>query len=263
METSEDVVLFERRGRVALLSLNRPDRRNAVNADLSRRLGDLMAQCAADEEVSAIVLTGAGPVFCAGADLKSVISGESIYDEEHRDRGFAGFVSHYVDKPVIAAVNGSALGGGTEIVLACDLAVMANDAKLGLPEVQRGLVASGGGVIRMPGQIPPKIAAELILTGAPIDAEAALRWGLVNAVVERSELVDTALELAQRIAANAPLAVRAAKRIMHRRKEFGSDWAPDLWAMNIAESSAVRASDDALEGARAFAEKRPPRWTGR
>ncbi|SHU39445.1 short chain enoyl-CoA hydratase [Mycobacteroides abscessus subsp. abscessus] len=257
-----DVVTSHRDGRIAVLTLNRPAQRNAVNAAVARTLGDLLAACATDDDVAAIVLTGAGPTFCAGADLKAVAAGESIYDEEHRERGFAGLVSHFVDKPIIAAVNGFALGGGTEIVLACDLAVLSAEAHLGLPEVRRGLIAAAGGVLRLPEQIPPKIAAHMLLTGEPISAGDALRWGLVNAVSPPDSVLDDAITLAKRVAANAPLAVRTSKRMMAHRNNFGSSWSPDLWVVNAAEAATIRASADALEGARAFAEKRAPRWAG-
>ncbi|HLS79112.1 MAG TPA: enoyl-CoA hydratase-related protein, partial [Nocardia sp.] len=162
----------------------------------------------------------------------------------------------------IAAVNGFALGDGTEIVLACDLAVMSDQATLGLPEVKRGLVAAAGGLLRLPRQIPHKIALEMALTGAPIDADTALRWGLVNRVVSADQVLARALELAETIAANAPLAVRASKRIIHRSADFGSDWEQPIWQMNMEQTMPVFLSKDAAEGPRAFAEKREPRWRG-
>lgn len=255
-----DVVL-ERRGHVALITLNRPAAMNAVNASMSRALGDAMSELASDDRLRAAVVTGAGRAFCAGADLKEVAAGRTVYDVAHPERGFAGFVRHFVDKPVIAAVNGFALGGGTEIVLACDIAVMSEDAQLGLPEVTRGLVAAAGGLLRLHRQIPPKLAAEAIFTGEPLSAETALLWGLVNHVVSEGEVLGTAMEIAERIAANAPLAVRASKRIM-MRSATGSDWELPLWEMNEAEFRDVRSSEDAREGAVAFAQKRAPRWEG-
>jgi crotonobetainyl-CoA hydratase len=254
-------VLLERRGHVAVITLNRPTAMNAVNAALSQALGDAMAELAGDDHLRVGVVTGAGRAFCAGADLKELAAGRTVHDLAHPERGFAGFVRHFVDKPVIAAVNGFALGGGTEIVLACDLAVMSQEAKLGLPEVSRGLVAAAGGLLRLHRQIPPKVAAEAAFTGEPLTAETALRWGLVNHVVPPGEVLGTALAVAEKIATNAPLAVRASKRIM-MRSATGSDWDASVWEMNEAEFRGVRASEDAREGATAFAQKREPRWVG-
>ncbi|WP_406034295.1 crotonase/enoyl-CoA hydratase family protein [Nocardioides sp. NBC_00163] len=259
--TSNEPVLVERQGPVALITLNRPAAMNAINADLSRALGAAIAEFAADADLRVAVLTGAGRAFCAGADLKELAAGRTVLDADHPERGFAGFVRHFVDKPVIAAINGFALGGGTEILLACDLAVMSSEARLGLPEVKRGLVAAAGGVLRLHRQIPPKVAAEAVFTGEPLDAQTALRWGLVNSVVPPEDVRKEALELAQRIAANAPVAVRASKRMM-MRSAAGSDWDPSMWEMNEAEFAVVRDSQDAREGARAFAEKRVPEWVG-
>lgn len=254
-------VLLERRGPVALITLHRPEAMNAVNADVSRALGAAVAELASDPDLRVGVVTGAGRAFCAGADLKELAAGRTVHDLEHPERGFAGFVRHFVDKPLIAAVNGFALGGGTEILLACDLAVMSSEAQLGLPEVRRGLVAAAGGVLRLHRQIPPKIAAQAVFSGEPLDAQTALQWGLVNSVVPPHEVLETAIEMAERIARNAPLAVQASKRMM-MRSATGSDWDPSTWAMNEAEFAVVRASRDAHEGATAFAQKRVPEWVG-
>jgi len=254
-------VLVERRGPVVIITLNRPEAMNAINASLAQALGDALEEFATDASLRAAVLTGAGRAFCAGADLKELAAGRSVHDASHPERGFAGLVRHFVDKPIIAAVNGFALGGGTEMVLACDLAVMGEETSLGLPEVKRGLVAAAGGLLRLHRQIPPKVAAEAIFTGASIDASTALRWGLVNRVVPSAEVVETALALAEAIADNAPLAVRASKRIM-MLSASGSDWDPRMWDMNESEFAAVRASGDAREGATAFSEKRHPVWIG-
>jgi crotonobetainyl-CoA hydratase len=258
----EPAALLERRGAVALITLNRPRAMNAVNAALSRDLGDALAVLADDPELRVGVITGAGRAFCAGADLKELAAGRSISDDAHPERGFAGMVRHFVDKPLIAAVNGFALGLGTEIVLACDLAVAGEEAALGLPEVTRGLVAAAGGVLRLHRQVPPKVAAEAVFTGRPLDPHTALRWGLVNRVVAPDRVLDVALELAETIAANAPLAVRASKRIMARSAATGSDWDAAAWEMSAEEAASVKASRDAREGATAFAQKRRPQWTG-
>jgi crotonobetainyl-CoA hydratase len=254
--------LLERRGHIAVITLNRPAAMNAVNSALSIAVGDALAEIAADPSIRAGVITGAGRAFCAGADLKEIAAGRSVYDPNHLERGFAGFVRHFVDKPLIAAVNGFALGGGTEIVLACDLAVVSDQATFGLPEVTRGLIAGAGGLLRLHRQIPAKVAAEAVLTGAPMDAQAALRWGLVNRVVPPGEVLGTALDLATVIAANAPLAVRASKRVIARSAETGSDWGDVAWEMNNFEFTEVRSSKDAREGATAFSQKRRPEWSG-
>ncbi|WP_330255581.1 crotonase/enoyl-CoA hydratase family protein [Nocardia sp. NBC_00565] len=257
-----EAATLHRQGHIAIITLNRPEAMNAVNSALSIAVGAALEQLAADRELRVGVITGAGRAFCAGADLKELARGNGIHDPAHPEYGFAGLVQHFVDKPLIAAVNGFALGGGTEIVLACDLAVMSADAELGLPEVKRGLFAAAGGVLRLPRQIPPKIAHEMVLTGTSIDAAAAAQWGLVNRVVPAEQVLSSAVQLAETIAANAPLSVRASKRIMHRVNEFGSDWDTPIWEMSMREAAPIFAGKDALEGPRAFAEKRAPRWCG-
>lgn len=261
MHDQAQPVLLERRGAVAIITLNRPEAMNAINSAVARGLGDAVAEFAADDDLRVAVITGAGRAFCAGADLKVLATGDSVADADHPERGFAGFVRHFVDKPVIAAVNGFALGGGTEIVLTCDLAIMGESTSLGLPEVGRGLVAAAGGLLRLHRQVPPKLASEAIYTGAPIPAATALQWGLVNRVVPDAEVVPAALELAERIGDNAPLAVRASKRIMTGSVAV-SDWDPAVWELNDREFAYVQSSDDFREGAAAFAEKRRPKWTG-
>ncbi|MFI6169806.1 crotonase/enoyl-CoA hydratase family protein [Nocardia sp. NPDC051052] len=253
---------LERKGHIAVITLNRPEAMNAVNAELSSAVGAALDELATDPELRVGVITGAGRAFCAGADLKELARGNVIHDTAHPEYGFAGLVQHFVDKPLIAAVNGFALGGGTEIVLASDLAVMSEDAALGLPEVTRGLVAAAGGLLRLPRAVPPKIALEMALTGTPIDAASAAHWGLVNRVVPADQVLTVALELAATIAANAPMSVRASKRIMHRVNDFGSDWDTPIWQMSLEEAGPVFISKDALEGPRAFAEKRAPQWRG-
>ena len=253
---------LERRGAVGLITLNRPDAMNAVDADLSTAVGEALETLQADPRIRVAVITGSGRAFCAGADLKELAAGRDIGAREHPEWGFAGLVRHFIDKPLIAAVNGFALGGGTEIILACDLAVVGEDAELGLPEVRRGLVAAAGGLLRLPRQVPLKISLEMALTGRPIAARVAEQWGLVNRVVPQSEVLDTALALADTIAANAPLSVRASKRVIHDVAAFGADWSDEIWAMNRRRTKEVFASADAAEGPRAFAEKRAPLWRG-
>ncbi|MBN9792576.1 MULTISPECIES: crotonase/enoyl-CoA hydratase family protein [unclassified Pseudonocardia] len=255
--------LYERRGHIGLITLNRPRAMNAVNADLSAAAGDALAAAAVDDEVRAIVITGAGRGFCAGADLKEVARGRRIDDRDHPERGFAGLVRQWVDKPTIAAVNGFALGGGTEIVLACDLAVIDETASLGLPEVTRGLVAAAGGVIRLARQIPQKVALEAVLTGEPISAARAHELGLVNRVAPAGTALEVALATAGVVAGNAPLSVRHSKRVVHRSRDAGSDWDDAAWALSDEAMTTVFGSRDAREGPTAFAEKRAPRWEGR
>lgn len=259
-------VLVERRGHVMIVTLNRPEARNAINEAVWLGAGEALADAERDVEVRVVIITGAGDQsFCAGADLKALSRGERIApaDADKVAWGFAGIVSHAISKPLIAAVNGTALGGGTEIALACDLVVAAEGASFGLPEVKRGILAGAGGAFRLVQQLPKKLAMEMLLTGDPIDAARALEAGLVNAVVPRGELLDAALKLAERIAVNAPLSVQASKRIalgIVDGKIAGDDAA---WAQTRKESGLVMRSEDAREGPRAFAEKRAPVWKGR
>jgi crotonobetainyl-CoA hydratase len=261
------VVLTEKRHEhVLLVTLNRPEARNAVNLAVTVALGDALEQAEQDRGIWAVVLTGAGDkAFCAGADLKAVARGESLIpaDPERAAWGFAGYVSHHISKPTIAAVNGFALGGGTEISLASDLVVAAETASFGLPEVKRGIFAGAGGLFRLPAQIPKKVAMEMILTGEPITARRALELGLVNRVVPRHEVVDAALELAGKITANAPLAVQASKRVANGIRDGRAEAETGGWELSQREAQALKRTADAAEGPRAFAEKRAPRWAAR
>lgn len=261
VEADERPATLRREGHVAVITLNRPRAMNAINAAMSLAVEDAINELADDPQLRVGVLTGAGRAFCAGADLKAVAAGEPLIAREQRARGFGGFLQEYFDKPLIAAVNGYALGGGTELVLACDLAVMSETATLGLPEVKRGIIAAGGGLIRLPRRVPQAIALEAALTGEPITAEAALHRGLVNRVVPQKQVLDAALELANTIAENAPLAVRASKRVIHQTLSHGSDWEPEVWRLSTGAAKDVMQSEDAREGPRAFAEKRKPRWS--
>lgn len=265
-EGSDKAVLTERRGYVLLVTLNRPGARNAINEAVWLGAGEALAEGDRDSNVRAIIITGAGDQsFCAGADLKALSRGERIApaDPERISWGFAGIVSHSISKPLIAAVNGAALGGGTEIALACDLVVAADTATFGLPEVKRGILAAAGGAFRLVQQLPKKVAMEILLTGDPIDAARALELGLVNLVVPHDELLGAAMRLAERITVNAPLSVQASKRIALGIADgrIGSDDAG--WALTRRESKVVMRSEDATEGPRAFAERRLPEWRGR
>jgi enoyl-CoA hydratase/carnithine racemase len=262
MTDLEPPVLYERRGPVAIVTLNRPRALNAVSAEVASAAGHALEQAAQDEQVRVVVIAGAGRAFCVGADLKELAHNRSIAAPGYEHWGFAGIVQHPIAKPTIAAVNGYAVGGGAEIVLACDLAVADESAMLALPEVRRGLFAAAGGVIRLPRQLPHKIAMELILTGDSISAIDAARWGLVNRVAERGTALDQAIALAEQIAACAPIAVQESKHVALSTLTGGSDWEQKVWETNSAAIKRVFSSDDAREGARAFAEGREPTWRG-
>ncbi len=260
----ERAVLVERSDRVAILTLNRPHAMNAVNAEMALALGEAVDEVDRDPEIWAVVLAGSGGrAFCAGADLKALARGESNAAPGHEEWGFAGFVDHVPTKPVVAAVEGAALGGGTEICLACDLVVAGAGARFGLPEVRRGIIPGGGGLVRLPAQVAPKIAAELILTGRQLSAPEAARLGIVNRVVDDGDALRGALALAAEICENAPLAVQAAKRFLAARAGGTGALAAERHAESRAERARVGGTEDAREGALAFVERRPPRWTGR
>lgn len=259
-----DKVLVEQRDHVLVVTLNRPEARNAVDLDVCVGVGEAVEQADADPEIRALVLTGAGEqAFCAGADLKAIARGERILPEGKEHWSFAGFVNHFTSKPTIAAVNGNALGGGTELALACDLVVAVETANFGLPEVKRGLVAGAGGAFRINRQLPPRIGLELLLTGRPMPAEEALRWGLINRIVPAGEALPAALDLAGEIAANAPLAVQVSKRIAYGVTDADRDGEQGFWALNNRLMGVILASEDAKEGPTAFAEKRAPVWKAR
>lgn len=260
-DTSAPAVLFEMRAdHVALVTINRPAARNAVNGDVARALDAIVAQTEADPDVWAVVITGAGDLaFCAGADLKEVAGGRG--NELWTERGgFAGFVFAERSKPWIAAVNGPALAGGSEIVLACDLLVSVPGASFGLPEVKRALTAGAGGLYRLPRALPQRIALEMIVTGDPITAERAHQLGMVNRLAPREQLLDEALALAARITVNAPIAVRESLRVARRALDLSD---AELRALSELAMTRVKAAEDFQEGPRAFIEKRAPRWTGR
>lgn len=248
----------ERRDRVGIIRLNRPEARNAVNGELANGVEAALDDFEADATIQAVVLTGNGPVFCAGADLKLVAVGAGA--EMATAKGnFAGIVRRSFPKPLIAAVNGPALAGGFEIVMACDLVVAAEDSRFGLPEVKRGLFAAAGALIRLPKRIPLALATEMAITGDPIDAARALQLGLVNRVVPAEQVLDEALALAARIAENGPLAIKNSLRMVREAGDLTEDQA---WPRNFELAMEVFASKDSIEGATAFAEKREPKWTG-
>ena len=250
-------VLSERRGNLLVITLNRPDARNAVNAALAEGVARALDELDGDDALAVGVLTGAGKGFSSGMDLKAFVAGESPY---YGDRGFAGIVQRPPEKPLIAAVEGFAVAGGCEIALACDLIVAARGARFGVPEVKRSLVAAGGALLRLPRRLPAGVAMELALTGDPIDAERGHALGLVNVLAEPGGALDAALELAGRVAANGPLALRATKRILTESPGWPEE---EFWQRQGELSGPVFSSEDAREGAVAFAEKRDPVWKGR
>jgi enoyl-CoA hydratase len=250
---------YETRGHVALITINRPEARNAVNGEVANGIEGAIDRMEEDDDVWMGVLTGAGPVFCAGADLKAINAGKAAELQTERG-GFGGITQRTRTKPIIAAVDGPALAGGTEIVLACDLVVASTDAQFGIPEVKRSLVAAAGGLFRLPKKLPPNVAMELALTGDPIDATRAHQFGLVNELVDPGQAVESALALAARIEANAPLAVRASRELLLRYEDLDVD-------EGIRESNramlTLGSSADFAEGLTAFIEKRPPNWQGK
>ena len=265
-DTTAPAVLTERRGHILIVTINRPEARNAVNAAVHVGIGTALEEAEGDPDIRAVIVTGAGDKsFCAGADLVALSRGESLAPDDAAQQawGFGGFAAHPISKPVIGAVNGFAFGGGCELALMCDLVVAADHAQFALPEVKVGLFAAAGGAFRIVRQLPPKLAMEHLLTGDPFDAATALRHGFANRVVPLDDLMPTALALAERIAANAPLSVQASKRVALDIMDGAI--APDAahWAANTRERKMLMASEDAREGPRAFAEKRKPVWKAR
>jgi enoyl-CoA hydratase len=252
-----DKVLTERRGGVLVITLNRPEVKNAIDTETAWGVSGALDELDGDSSLVAGVFTGTGSTFCAGMDLKAFLAGEK---PSVGDRGFAGIVERPPTKPIIAAVEGTAVAGGFEIVLACDLIVAADNARFGLPEVKRGLVAAGGGLMRLSRRIPFHLAMEWAVTGEFVSAETAERYGLVNRLVPAGTAIDAAVALAGTIAANGPLAVAATKQILVEAR----DWRrAEEFERQRQISGPVRDSADAREGARAFKEKRAPQWAGR
>ncbi|CAM3624727.1 crotonase/enoyl-CoA hydratase family protein [Nocardiopsis rhodophaea] len=251
-----DEVLYTAEDGVAVITINRPKAKNSVNAAVARGIADALDDLDARTDLVVGVITGAEGTFCAGMDLKAFMQGEVPIVE---GRGFAGFAQRGPKKPLIAAVEGYALAGGFEAVLACDLVVAAEDATFGIPEVTRGLVAGGGGLLRLQHRVPRNIAMELALTGDKVAAPRMAELGLVNHVTPSGGALAEAKELAARIAANAPMAVAVSKRVITE----SDDWPTDtMWSRQDELISPVFTSHDAMEGAAAFAERRPPVWKG-
>lgn len=259
-ELTPAILLDTLPGHVALVTIARPEARNAVNGDVARGLEMAIDATEADDDIWAVILTGKGhEAFCAGADLKAISAGRGHELRTERG-GFAGFVHAPRRKPWIAAVNGPALAGGCEIALACDLIVAATGTRFGVPEVKRGLIASAGGLYRLPRALPPAIAREAILTGEPITAEQAHAFGMVNVLCEPPKLIEAAQAMAARITVNAPVAVRESLAVA--RAAFDKT-DPELRQMSEEGQARNMQSEDFKEGPRAFIEKRAPRWVGR
>ncbi|MFL5845740.1 MAG: crotonase/enoyl-CoA hydratase family protein [Solirubrobacteraceae bacterium] len=254
---NEAAVLTERRGNVLLITLNRPDARNAVNLPLAEGVAAALDELDAADDLSVGILTGAGKAFCAGMDLKAFVTGERPWVG---DRGFAGIVQRGSKKPLIAAIEGFAVAGGLEIALACDLIVASREAKLGVPEVKRSLVAAGGALLRLPQRVGPGAAMKLVLTGDPVTAEEGAKIGLVDELAEPGGAVEAALALAAVISKNAPLALIASKDVLLKQRDWSEE---EFWTKQGEITAPVFSSEDAIEGSTAFAEKREPVWKGR
>lgn len=249
-------LLVEERGRVLVLTMNRPESRNAMSMAMAHEIAEALETLDERPDLSVAVITGAGGTFCAGMDLKGFARGERPVVE---GRGFAGLVKQPPRKPLIAAVEGYALAGGFEIVLSCDLVVATSGAKFGLPEVKRGLTAAAGGLLRLQHRIPYHLAMELVLTGRMWPATEAADVHLVNRLTEPGKALEVALDLADEVAANAPLALAASKQVLVRSADWGLE---EMFDRQEEFVNPVRESADAKEGALAFVEKRAPQWTG-
>ncbi|MDC0361485.1 crotonase/enoyl-CoA hydratase family protein [Halioglobus sp.] len=252
-----DEVLVDIADGIMTVTLNRPKAKNAANRALAEGVAAAMDELDSNDAISVAIITGAGGTFCAGMDLKAFVSGEMPTVE---GRGFAGLTEATPRKPLIAAVEGYALAGGLELAISCDLIVTADNAKFGIPEVKRGLAAAAGGLMKLPRQIPPRLAMEMALTGDFISAEKAAEMGLVNEVVPAGTALEAAQALAGRIVANGPLAVAISKQVILESGDWSST---EMWAKQQELVMPVFGSEDAIEGSVAFAEKRAPNWKGK
>jgi len=254
--SDENPVLTEVRGPILIVTLNRPEAKNAVNLALAKAVAAAMDKLDTDDSLAVGIITGAGGTFCSGMDLKGFLKGERPFVP---GRGFAGLAEAPPKKPLIAAVDGYALAGGMEIALSCDMIVANRNAKFGIPEVKRGLAAAAGGLIRMPRQMPFRVAMEYALTGEFFGAERAYELGIINRLTDGAAL-DAALELAKTIGANGPMAVKASKQVVVQSRLWTED---EMWKKQQEIVAPIFTSEDAREGAAAFAEKRAPNWKGK
>lgn len=250
--TNDSAVLTEIRGRILLITLNRPEAMNAINTDLAQGLLAAIKELDSNADLTAAVLTGNGRGFCSGMDLKAFAAGGP-------PQGFDQFLETGSEKPLIAAIEGFALAGGLEVALTCDLLVAAEDAKIGIREVKVGLFAAGGALLRLPRRVPYSVAMEMALTGQPITADQAKNHGLVSRVTEKGGTVEAAMELAESIAENAPLAVAASKALIQAQQGITEE---EFWELQKTHMRKVFTSNDAKEGPASFAEKRSPNWSG-
>ncbi|MEM0954251.1 MAG: crotonase/enoyl-CoA hydratase family protein [Pseudomonadota bacterium] len=252
-----DEVLTQAEDGILVITLNRPEAKNAANKALAEGVAQAMDELDGNDELRVAILTGAGGTFCSGMDLKAFVTGETPHIP---GRGFAGLTEKGPRKPLIAAVEGYALAGGLELAISCDMIVAADNAMFGIPETKRGLAAAAGGLVKLPRQIPSRVAMELALTGDFISAQRAYELGLINQVVDAGTALDGAKALATKIAANGPLAVAASKQVILEQ----ADWSQDTMFKNQGDIvNPVFVSEDAIEGATAFAEKRAPNWKGK
>ncbi|MDE0929454.1 MAG: crotonase/enoyl-CoA hydratase family protein [Halioglobus sp.] len=248
-------ILFEIVDEVLIATINRPKTKNAINGAVAERLSELREELDRRDDLRVAIITGADGTFCSGMDLKAFLNGEM---EVLQKRGIVSILEKPPRKPLIAAVEGFALAGGFELMITCDLVVAAENVVLGIPEVKRGLVAAGGGLLNLPRQIHKRHAKELALTGDNVSAQRAYEMGLVNMIVPAGETLGAAREMAAKICSNGPLAVAASKQIIDESYEWVAE---EKWRQQAQVASSVFASDDAREGALAFTEKRPPRWS--
>ena len=255
--SEEQAVLVDVSDGVMTITINRPKAKNAVNLEVAKGVTAALEELDSNDDIRVAILTGAGGTFCAGMDLKAFVTGEMPVIP---GRGFGGLAEKSPAKPLIAAVEGYALAGGLELMISCDLIVAAEDAQFGITEVKRGLVAGAGGLMKLPRQIPPRLAMEMALLGDFSDAQRALDMGLINRVVPSGTAVEGAKELATKIAANGPLAVRVSKQVMMEQEDWSTE---EMWAKQGELVNPVFVSEDAIEGATAFAEKRAPQWKGK
>jgi enoyl-CoA hydratase len=253
------VIEFEQRDHIAVITLNRPEARNAVNGEVARRMEEILDDYESNDDLWVAILTANGPSFCAGADLKEIAAGRGN-ELATAKGGFGGIVNRERRKPLIAAIHGSALAGGTEIALSCDMIVCAETTEFGLPEVKRSLVAAAGGLFRLPRAIGMAPALEVIMTGDPLPAARAFQLGMVNAVVPENEVMDAATKLAERIIAAAPLAVQESRGVAIQAFTASDE---ELWRASGKGFGRVAQTEDYQEGPRAFIEKRAPVWKGR